>query len=67
MNVVMLDNGDYVEVQGTAEGQTFPRNQLNQLLDYAEREYDPTCRIKENILVRIWIQVSPKTGFNSDP
>ena len=37
MNVVMLDNGDYVEVQGTAEGQTFPRNQLNQLLDYAEK------------------------------
>ncbi len=37
MNVVMLDNGDFVEVQGTAEGQTFPRNQLNQLLDYAEK------------------------------
>ena len=37
MNVVMLDNGDYVEVQGTAEGQTVPRNQLNQLLDYAEK------------------------------
>ena len=37
MNVVMLDNGDYVEVQGTAEGQTFPRSQLNQLLDFAEK------------------------------
>ena len=37
MNVVMLDNGDYVEVQGTAEGQTFPRNQLNQMLDFAEK------------------------------
>ena len=37
MNVVMLDNGDFVEVQGTAEGKTFPRNQLNQLLYYAEK------------------------------
>jgi ribonuclease PH len=37
MNVVMLDNGDFVEVQGTAEGQTFPRKQLNQLLDFAEQ------------------------------
>ena len=37
MNGVMLDNGDYVEGKGTAEGQTFPRKQLNQLRDYAEK------------------------------
>ena len=35
---ILLDGSDdYVEVQGTAEGQTFPRNQLNQLLDFAEK------------------------------
>ncbi|MFC0358708.1 ribonuclease PH [Kytococcus schroeteri] len=36
MNVVMTGAGDLVEVQGTAEGQTFDRAMLNQLLDLAE-------------------------------
>lgn len=35
-NVVMLDSGEYVEVQGTAEGSPFDRNDLNELLDLAE-------------------------------
>lgn len=36
MNVVMTENGDLVEVQGTAEGACFSRNKLNELLDLAE-------------------------------
>ena len=36
MNVVMLGNGDFVEVQGTAEGATFGRDMLNALLDLAD-------------------------------
>ena len=35
MNVVMTGTGRYVEVQGTAEGQAFEREQLNSLLDLA--------------------------------
>ena len=35
MNVVMNGSGEFIEVQGTAEGQTFSRNQLNELLDLA--------------------------------
>lgn len=35
MNVVMNEQGEYIEVQGTAEGKAFCRNTLNQLLDYA--------------------------------
>jgi len=35
MNVVMNEAGEYIEVQGTAEGETFDRDTLNQLLDYA--------------------------------
>ena len=50
MNVVMLDNGDYVEVQGTAEGQTFPRNQLSQLLDYAEKGIRSHLQNQKNLL-----------------
>lgn len=36
MNVVMNDNYEIVEIQGTAEGQTFSRKDLNELLDLAE-------------------------------
>lgn len=35
MNVVMCDAGGFIEVQGTAEGAAFSREQLNQLLDFA--------------------------------
>jgi ribonuclease PH len=36
MNVVMTDAGHFVEVQGTAEGATFDRATMNQLLDLAQ-------------------------------
>lgn len=36
MNVVMTSDGDYVEVQGTAEGMAFGRPALDRLLDLAE-------------------------------
>ena len=35
VNVVMTDAGHLVEVQGTAEGAAFPRQQLDRLLDLA--------------------------------
>jgi len=35
MNVVVTGTGDFVEVQGTAEGIAFNRTELNQLLDLA--------------------------------
>ncbi len=36
MNVVMNDGGHFIEVQGTAEGHAFRRDELNELLDLAE-------------------------------
>ena len=36
MNVVMTGSGGLIEVQGTAEGATFSRKELNALLDLAE-------------------------------
>ncbi len=36
-NVVMTQSGKIVEVQGTAEGQPFTREQLGQLMDLAEK------------------------------
>ena len=35
MNVVVTGSGDFVEVQGTAEGVAFSRDELNSLLDLA--------------------------------
>ena len=35
MNVVMSNEGKFVEVQGTGEHGTFDRRQLNELLDLA--------------------------------
>jgi len=36
LNVVMNSQGQLLEVQGTAEGAPFSRQQLNQLLDLAD-------------------------------
>jgi ribonuclease PH len=36
MNVVMNGSGEFIEVQGTAEGVAFSRDELNQLLDLAD-------------------------------
>ncbi|HFC92615.1 MAG TPA: ribonuclease PH [Leucothrix mucor] len=37
MNVVINDAGDFIEVQGTAEGHAFSRDEMNQMLDLAEK------------------------------
>jgi ribonuclease PH len=37
LNVVMNADREYIEIQGTAEGDTFSRDQLNVLLDFAEK------------------------------
>ena len=35
MNVVMDGNGNFIEIQGTAEGAVFDRARLDQMLDLA--------------------------------
>jgi ribonuclease PH len=37
MNVVMNDGGDFIEVQGTAEGHPFSADELNQMLNLARK------------------------------
>ena len=37
MNVVMNDGGGFIELQGTAEGHAFRRNELDQLITLAEK------------------------------
>ena len=49
-NVVALGSGDYVEVQGTAEGQPFDRTRLNRLLDVAQIGIDELLKMQRNAL-----------------
>jgi ribonuclease PH len=37
MNLVMTDNGRFIEIQGTGEESTFSREELNILLDLGEK------------------------------
>ena len=46
MNVVMTGAGRYVEVQGTAEGHTFDRTELNALLQRAEQGISELARLQ---------------------
>jgi ribonuclease PH len=50
MNVVMIGNGNFVEVQGTAEGKTFNIEQMNELLQLADRGIkDLICVQKDTV------------------
>lgn len=50
MNVVMTGAGEYVEVQGTAEGQTFGREMLNRQLDLAEKGIRELVELQNRLL-----------------
>ena len=53
MNVVRLGSGGLVEVQGTGEGGTFTRTQLNQLLDLAEAGIDRLDELQREVLAGV--------------
>lgn len=50
MNVVVTGSGKFVEVQGTAEGVPFDRDELNQLLDLALKGTNELTVIQKNSL-----------------
>ena len=50
MNVVMNDKGDFVEIQGTAEGVAFSRDQINTMLDYAHKGIDELVDLQRQAL-----------------
>ncbi len=51
-NVVMTAEGEYVEVQGAAEGQTFARQVMHELLDLAERGIRELFEVQREVLSR---------------
>ncbi|MDD4803078.1 MAG: ribonuclease PH [Syntrophomonas sp.] len=50
MNVVMTGNGSFVEVQGTAEGNPFDKNRLDQMLLLAEKGIKELIDLQANII-----------------
>jgi len=54
MNIVMTGSGRFVEVQGTAEGQTFRREELDRQLEVAETGIAGLTSIQREILGAQW-------------
>ncbi len=54
LNVVRLGHGGLVEVQGTGEGGTFTRAELDSLLDLSEQGIDQLTRLQRDALGRDW-------------
>jgi ribonuclease PH len=52
MNVVMTGSGRFVEVQGTAEGEPFTREQMTRLLDLAAAGTGELVRLQHEALAR---------------
>lgn len=50
MNIVMNDKGEFIEVQGTAEDQSFDRKQLDAMLDIADSGIKQLITIQQQAL-----------------
>jgi len=50
MNVVMNEQGGFIEVQGTAEGAAYSRDELNAMLDLAHRGIEQIVHIQRDAL-----------------
>lgn len=50
MNVVMTEGGGFIEVQGTAEGPSFSRSQLDSMLELAEKGIRELFEIQREVL-----------------
>lgn len=59
MNVVMNEKNQFIEVQGTAEDQSFSRDQLNEMLNLAEYGIGQLITMQKNIVA--------STDFNKTP
>jgi ribonuclease PH len=49
MNIVMNDTGKLIEIQGTAEGKTFNREELDSMLDLAENGIKDIIQIQKKV------------------
>ena len=54
LNVIMTGAGQFIEVQGTAEGKPFSRDHLNQQLDLAAKGIEQLTRLQRETLGPDW-------------
>lgn len=52
LNVVMTENGGFVEIQGTAEGEAFSRDELNSMLALAEEAIADLSKLQHQALAQ---------------
>jgi ribonuclease PH len=50
MNVVMNESGGFIEVQGTAEGAAYSRDELNAMLDLAQQGIAKIIQLQKDVL-----------------
>lgn len=50
MNVVMNEAGGFIEIQGTAEGHAYTRDELNALLDHARKGIEELVTLQQSAL-----------------
>ena len=50
MNIVMTGKGEFIEVQGTAEGKTFRKEQMDKLLELARKGIEGLVGVQKNLL-----------------
>jgi len=51
MNIIMGEDGKIIELQGTAEGESFSKEELNKMLDSAEKGLKEIFEIQKNVLM----------------
>jgi ribonuclease PH len=52
LNVIMADNGGFIEIQGTAEGEPFQPSELNAMLDLAKKGIAQLTQIQQAALAQ---------------
>jgi len=62
MNVIGTENGEFIEIQGTGEESPFNRNELNELLDLAQKGIKQMVQIQKDSLKMdsLWIGTGGK-------
>lgn len=50
MNIVMTDSGKFVEVQGTAEGSPFSKDELDNLIEYGQKGVNQLIEVQKRVL-----------------
>lgn len=60
MNVVMTAEGEFIEIQGTAERNTFPKERMDEMLNLAKKGIENLIALQKNLLKDIILNLNIK-------